>query len=210
MIAYYKNSSSGIEVIIHFMIRKYWFHDLPAVEGMAKGSIRGASLDELTNTPQVPRMLWSPLNNPLKLQRVGCCLVEKGHFVEYNYLPYGRGIVTVLFFGPGELLIPCSPEFSFFQALDETAVTEFRYQDIFRTLRNFPEAADVYRKAKQRYEEKVKRRIAMAWTQSDQERLRMVRETEGWILELAPKGMVADYLGVTAHRLQEMRHHFIS
>jgi len=163
-------------------MRTYWIENLPGMPSLPPCAAR--------------------YNRP---DRASVFFVENGYFVEYFEYPFDRNRTVALLYGPGEFIVRTHPVYSTIQALDKACAAEFSYGDIFRTLRNFPEARVHYRAVREMHLEKVADRLRMAGLESAEERLRFVRERQGWVLKKVPENIVAGYLGVGAGVLKDMR-----
>ncbi|GGB01527.1 hypothetical protein [Puia dinghuensis] len=158
-------------------------------------------IEQLPGMPELPYCCAGPV----RPERVTSTFIEEGYFVEYFDYPYDRQRTVAMLFGPREFVVRCHPVFSTIQALDRSSVVEFSYGNVFRTLRQFPEAAVHYKIVKELYEKKVADRLVLARIESDEDRFRFVREKQGWVLSRVPDGLIAGYLGVSRERLAELK-----
>ena len=163
-------------------MRKYWIEELPGM-------------------PNLPYCC----SGAVRPERVTSTYIEEGHFVEYLDFPYDQERTVVLFFGPGEIVVKSHPVFSTMEALGRVSTAEFSYSNVFRTLRQYPEAAAQYKKVREMYEKKVADRLALARLESDEDRFRFVGQKQGWVLSNVPERLVAGYLGVSRERLGDMK-----
>ncbi|SRR5258708_727731 len=158
-------------------------------------------IEKLPGMPRLP----SCQKGYARPDRATSTYIEEGHFVEYFEYPFDRDRTVVLFYGPGEFIIPTHPGYSIIRPLDRCCVVDFSYGDIFRTLRNFPESRLPYRKMKEAYQQKIAQRLTLAGLACPWERLEYLKESQPWVLRVAPDRLVAGYLRVSVDMLKEMK-----
>lgn len=137
---------------------------------------------------------------PLTPDTVNYFFNENGHVMEY-YEGENEKIIA-LFFGPWEFVLPSHVDYSRFTVFDGDKVGIFTYRKVIRGLRRDPWLADMYRVAEEVYRKKVADRIYVARHFTARERFDHLMATQPWVLELAEKEDVANYLGVEVWELR--------
>jgi hypothetical protein len=164
-----------------YYMQKHWIESLPGIPPL----------------PPCPEGYARP-------DRFTATFIEEGHFVEYFEYPFDRNRTIALFYGPGEFIIRAHPKFSTIQALDRSCVADFSHDDIFRTLRNYPESRIHYRKLREAYRQKIVNRLRLAALSCPLEKLGFVQETQRWVLRVAPDHLLAGYLEIPLETLKSI------
>jgi len=157
----------------------------------------------LLGIPPENKIKWP--KTELKPDDITFRFLEEGHVMELiEFGPEPKRIVS-LFFGPGDFVIRCHPEYSKLQSLDKGVTQSLTHSHVMTTLRKFPQTSGHYRKVRELYEEKVARRINMLHAMTPPERFRELKTRQPWVLSLVEEEDIASYLGIPTSMLRELK-----
>ena len=100
---------------------------------------------------------------------------------------------VVLFWGPGDLVIPSHPK-SIFLELNEITTGVVTYGKMIRQLRRDPAFRVDYRFFKYEYQKKENARLIALLTMRPKERLAELEKEQPWVFDLAAEEDIANYL----------------